>query len=161
MEVSRRLQSCVRTTDTVCRLTGDEFTVILEGADHMTEVDRICGRIVDKLSLPQELKDCAVAVSSSVGVAVWEMGETPESVCVRADKAMYAAKHAGKGRYVLAESGCALDLLMTPGWWGLAEIPRRDRGAHQGGASPHEKLWYWYKPLKITWHDSWRCHITS
>lgn len=114
MEVSRRLQSCVRTTDTVCRLAGDEFTVILEGAGHMTEVDRICGRIVDKLSLPQELKGCAVAVSSSVGVAVWEMGETPDSVCVRADKAMYAAKHAGKGRYVLAESGGALDLLMTP-----------------------------------------------
>lgn len=114
MEVSSRLQSCVRTTDTVCRLAGDEFTVILEGAGHLTEVDRICGRIVDKLSLPQELKDCSVAVSSSVGVAVWEMGETPDSVCVRADKAMYAAKHAGKGRFVLAESGGMLDLLMTP-----------------------------------------------
>lgn len=114
MEVSRRLQSCVRTTDTVCRLAGDEFTVILEGAGHLTEVNRICGRIVEKLSLPQELKSCTVAVSSSVGVAIWELGETPESVCVRADKAMYAAKHAGKGRYVLAESGGTLDLLMTP-----------------------------------------------
>lgn len=114
MEVSRRLQSCVRTTDTVCRLAGDEFTVILEGAGHLTELDRICSRMVDKLSLPQELKGCSVAVSSSVGVAVWEMGETPDSVCVRADKAMYAAKHAGKGRFVLAPSGGTLDLLMTP-----------------------------------------------
>ena len=60
MEVSRRLQSCVRTTDTVCRLAGDEFTVILEGAGHMTEVDRICGRIVDKLSLPLTIVLAAV-----------------------------------------------------------------------------------------------------
>lgn len=114
MEVSRRLQSCVRTTDTVCRLAGDEFTVILEGAGHLTEVDRICARIVDKLCLPQDLNECTIAVSASVGVAIWEMGETADSICSRADKAMYAGKHAGKARYVLADAGRTLDLLMTP-----------------------------------------------
>ena len=113
-EVSKRLQSCVRTTDTVCRLAGDEFTVILEGAGQLNEIERICGRIVDKLSLPQDLKAGSVALSASVGVAIWEMSETADSLCLRADKAMYAAKHAGKARFMLAEAGGALDLLMTP-----------------------------------------------
>ncbi|MGE5452320.1 MAG: diguanylate cyclase domain-containing protein [Acidobacteriota bacterium] len=113
-EVSRRLLSCVRTTDTVCRLAGDEFTVILEGAGHLVEVERICGRMVDTLSLPQELKAGTVALSASVGVAIWEMSETADSLCLRADKAMYAAKHAGKAQFRLAEGGGTLDLLMTP-----------------------------------------------
>lgn len=113
-EASARLQSCVRTTDTVCRLAGDEFTVILEGAGHLNELERVCQRIVDKLCLPLELKADTVAISASVGVAIWEMHETADSLCVRADKAMYAAKHAGKACFHLAEAGGSLDILMTP-----------------------------------------------
>ena len=52
VEAANRLRAFTRTTDTVCRLAGDEFTLILEEAGQLDEVERICGRVVDGLSLP-------------------------------------------------------------------------------------------------------------
>ena len=49
-----------------------------------------------------------------MGVALWEARETASSLCVRADKAMHAAKRAGKDRYAFAAQGGTLDLLLTP-----------------------------------------------
>lgn len=114
VEAANRLRAFIRTTDTVCRLAGDEFTLILEEAGQLDEVERICGRVVDGLSLPFDLGDNAVAISASVGVALWEARETASSLCVRADKAMHAAKRAGKDRYAFAAQGGTLDLLLTP-----------------------------------------------
>ena len=112
-EVARRLVDAVRTTDCVCRLAGDEFTVILEGAGQVGEVRRICQRILDRLSQPHDL-DGPRLVTPSIGAAVYEAGESQEAVCERADAAMYAAKRAGKARFVMTlpqrsgESACAL-----------------------------------------------------
>lgn len=114
VEAANRMRAFTRITDTVCRLAGDEFTLILEEAGQLDEVERICGRIVDALSLPFDLGDNAVVISASVGVALWEAKETAASLCVRADKAMHSAKRAGKDRYAFATQGGTLDLLMTP-----------------------------------------------
>jgi diguanylate cyclase (GGDEF)-like protein len=92
----------VRLTDCVCRLAGDEFTVILEGAGHAGEVRRICQRVLDRLSQPHELGAERRTVTPSIGTAVYEDGETPDQLCARADAAMYAAKHAGKARFVIS-----------------------------------------------------------
>lgn len=102
IEVAKRLLQCVRLTDCVCRLAGDEFTVILEGAGHTGEVVRICERILERLCQPHAFGEDAVIVSPSIGAAMYELGETHEAMCQRADAAMYAAKHAGKARYVLS-----------------------------------------------------------
>jgi len=91
-------------TDCVCRLAGDEFTVILEGAGHPDEVIRICRRILERLNQPHELMGDIVIVSPSIGAAVYESGETPDQMCQRADAAMYAAKRGGKANFVLSES---------------------------------------------------------
>lgn len=104
VEVARRLLDCVRLTDCVCRLAGDEFTVILEGAGHPGEVIRICRRILDRLNQPHDLMGHEAIVSPSIGAAVCESGETAHVLCERADTAMYAAKHAGKAGFVLSES---------------------------------------------------------
>jgi diguanylate cyclase (GGDEF)-like protein/PAS domain S-box-containing protein len=101
-EVARRLIDAVRLTDCVCRLAGDEFTVILEGAGHAGEVRRICQRILDRLSLPHEMGSERVQVTPSIGAVVYEDGETMAQLCERADAAMYAAKHAGKARFVMS-----------------------------------------------------------
>jgi diguanylate cyclase (GGDEF)-like protein/PAS domain S-box-containing protein len=104
VEVAKRLLDCVRLTDCVCRLAGDEFTVILEGAGHPDEVIRICKRILERLNQPHELMGDIVIVSPSIGAAVYESGETPDQMCQRADAAMYAAKRGGKANFVLSES---------------------------------------------------------
>lgn len=104
MEVSRRLLSCVRLTDCVCRLAGDEFTVILEGAGNPGELIRICQRILDRLSQPHQLAGAPWSVTPSIGAAVYEAGESLDGLCERADAAMYAAKHQGKARFVIAQA---------------------------------------------------------
>ncbi len=100
IEVARRLERCVRTTDCVCRLSGDEFTIILEGAGHPEEVSVIADRIIESLAEPCQLDTDIVHTRASLGAALFRQDEDQESLCQRADTAMYAAKHAGKGRFV-------------------------------------------------------------
>jgi diguanylate cyclase (GGDEF)-like protein/PAS domain S-box-containing protein len=102
VEVARRLSDSVRLTDCVCRLSGDEFTVILEGVGHPHEVRHICERILERLNQPHWMMGDSVIVSPSIGAALYEHGETADAVCQRADSAMYTAKRAGKAGYVLA-----------------------------------------------------------
>lgn len=108
-EVARRLLTCVRLTDCVCRLAGDEFTVILEGAGNPGEVVRICQRIVERLSVPHDMDGDAVVVSPSIGAAIMQTGESGEALCQRADAAMYAAKHAGKAGFVMSKAPITSD----------------------------------------------------
>lgn len=102
-EVAARLQQCVRTTDCVCRLAGDEFTVILEGAGHPGEIHRIGQRIIERVSTPVRLKGEDVRVTPSIGAALLSAGEADEALCARADAAMYAAKRNGKAQLVIAD----------------------------------------------------------
>lgn len=104
IEVARRLRDCVRLTDTVSRLGGDEFTVTLEGAGSDDSVAALCERIVESLSAPYELGGKRVASTPSVGAAVLEAGESLTALQHRADSAMYAAKRAGKGCFRFADS---------------------------------------------------------
>lgn len=108
-EVARRLLTCVRLTDCVCRLAGDEFTVILEGAGNPGEVVRICQRIVERLSVPHDMDGDAVVVSPSIGAAIMQAGESGDALCQRADAAMYAAKHAGKAGFVMSKAPITSD----------------------------------------------------
>ncbi|MBH1985966.1 MAG: diguanylate cyclase [Burkholderiales bacterium] len=103
IEVAARLEAAVRNTDFVCRLSGDEFTIILEGAGHPIEVRRIAQRILERLSQPCQINGETVRAAASLGAALFEPNESLESLCQRADAAMYAAKHAGKGCFMLSE----------------------------------------------------------
>lgn len=102
VEVATRLESSVRDTDCVCRLAGDEFTVILEGAGHPTEVHRIGQRILERLGQPCVIGNETVWPGASVGAALFEVQDNHDSLCQRADAAMYTAKRAGKARFVMA-----------------------------------------------------------
>ncbi|WP_235513902.1 diguanylate cyclase domain-containing protein [Aquabacterium parvum] len=101
IEVATRLESCVRDTDCVCRLAGDEFTIILEGAGHPTEVHRIGQRILERLGQPCVIGEETIWPCASVGAALFEAQDSHDSLCQRADAAMYTAKRAGKARFVL------------------------------------------------------------
>lgn len=94
--VAQRLKAGVRASDTVSRLGGDEFTVILEDAG--SDADRLqqCERLLDALSRPHRLGGREVLATPSIGIAVYRPGESLEALRQRADAAMYEAKRAGK-----------------------------------------------------------------
>ena len=99
--VALRLLESVRATDLVARLGGDEFTVLLEAAGTLGQVEEICGRVLEALSLPHSIDGHPVVATPSIGAVVLCDEESEESLRRRADLAMYDAKRAGKGRYRL------------------------------------------------------------
>ena len=101
--VANRLVRAMRTTDTVARLAGDEFAVLLEGVDTVADLDRPAAALVEALGNPIVLGDSEVRVSTSIGVALWAAGTAADELLSNADIAMYQAKAAGKGRYVVFE----------------------------------------------------------
>ena len=111
VEVARRLQSCVRHTDTVARLGGDEFIVLLSGLTGGAESARreasaVADKILTALSLPYRLQDRGTGstsiehhCSSSIGLTLFTGDEIDDSAIIRrADIAMYAAKRGGRHR---------------------------------------------------------------
>lgn len=105
-EFARRLQACVRLTDIVSRLAGDEFTVILEGLQSDGDAEVIAGKILDAMLPPFELGGISLQVTSSIGVAVAH-GDTSsaQQLLAKADEALYDAKRAGRARFVIARLG--------------------------------------------------------
>ncbi|TAJ08338.1 MAG: EAL domain-containing protein [Nitrospirae bacterium] len=88
-----KLQGCVRTTDTVSRLGGDEFTIILEDLPCSDEAVLVARRILDALMLPFTIEGREVFVASSIGIALFPSdAKDADSLMVNADAAMYAAK---------------------------------------------------------------------
>lgn len=103
MEAGRRISACVREADTVSRLGGDEFTVVLPEIGGLEQAQRIAQHIVETLADAFHLSDSAqdCHISSSIGIAIFPQdGGTLETILRNADKAMYAAKQAGRNRYV-------------------------------------------------------------
>ncbi|WP_144109766.1 EAL domain-containing protein [Paraburkholderia sp. BCC1886] len=96
--VAGRLVQAVRSHDTVSRLGGDEFTVILDGVSDAADVARtIRDRLMPLVRQPHELGETALPVSCSVGVALFpDNGEDIETLMQNADAAMYQAKGAGR-----------------------------------------------------------------
>jgi diguanylate cyclase (GGDEF)-like protein/PAS domain S-box-containing protein len=104
-QCARRLQSCVRESDTVARMGGDEFTVLLQGLHDSDEVMRVCahvaGAILRALSLPFDLEGQEVFISASIGIASFpEDGALAEDLVRHVDTALYCAKEQGRNQFV-------------------------------------------------------------
>ena len=101
IEVAERLKRAVRSTDFVCRLGGDEFTVILENAGTQIHLQETCERVVRLLSAHHLLLGTVALATPSIGAVAWSEGEAAPALCRRADEAMYEAKRAGKATFKL------------------------------------------------------------
>ncbi|MBD2679289.1 MULTISPECIES: diguanylate cyclase domain-containing protein [Nostoc] len=100
--IARRLESCLRSGDTVARFGGDEFTVLLEDIRDVTDATNVARRIQDSLRLPLNLDGNQLQTTASIGIALnCNSYEEPATLLRDADTAMYRAKRQGKATYAI------------------------------------------------------------
>lgn len=99
-EIAARLRGAVRKTDSVFRLAGDEFTVLLEGLGDSGSAHVAAAKIIDAVGQPVPIGTASAEVGASIGLALFAPGGQagPEQLIRDADEHMYQAKRAGKGR---------------------------------------------------------------
>jgi diguanylate cyclase (GGDEF)-like protein len=110
VEVARRLRRSLRASDVVARLGGDEFFVVLEQMQDTAAVERVVSKLSTEMLRPYDLFGGVKArVSASLGVSLFpdDAGDAA-TLMAHADKAMYAAKRAGKNAYCIFSSGATV-----------------------------------------------------
>ena len=105
-EAAQRMQSCVRQSDTVARIGGDEFVVVLPSLKDDQDAQEVAEKIRHSLNLPFELSGHILNISSSIGVAIYPAhGDNEKELVKNADIAMYYAKENGRNNVTLYHRG--------------------------------------------------------
>ncbi|MBZ0091569.1 MAG: PAS domain S-box protein [Sulfuricellaceae bacterium] len=104
VEVSRRINACVRSSDTVARLGGDEFTVVLADLARTSRIDAVARNIADVLAQPFRFDGIETSISGSMVIAIYPADASDiDELIKKADEAMYAAKNSGRNRFSYAK----------------------------------------------------------
>ncbi len=104
-EISERFRECIRKQDTISRLGGDEFIIILPNLHQKEEITEIIVRLQQQLSTRITLKDQEFFMTASIGISLYpENGSTVETLIKSADIAMYAAKEKGRNNFQFCTS---------------------------------------------------------
>jgi diguanylate cyclase (GGDEF)-like protein len=103
-EAAQRLSAVARDCDTVARVGGDEFLLLMENVAGENDCITLARRLVDALSAPFQVVDRELQISCSVGIVVYPDHGQRDKLVASADAAMYAAKRAGGATYALFES---------------------------------------------------------
>ena len=99
-QVSERLKQCVRHCDTVARLCGDEFVIILEGISVVDEADVTANRILEAMSEPFNVEGREILATLTIGISFYPFGEDDiDTLTKNAETAMYQAKGKGRNTY--------------------------------------------------------------
>lgn len=97
VKVADRLRSTVRASDTVARIGGDEFILVLRDIEGREGLERIAEKVLDTIRMPVKVGDQMCTLGASVGVSVFPRdGETADALIAAADRAMYQVKSDGK-----------------------------------------------------------------
>ena len=95
-----RIQAEIREADTVARIGGDEFIVIMSNIPDLDIVEKVAGNLIEQISQIIQLDNNAVKIGASLGIALYpEDGNTPEELIRQADRAMYGVKASGKNSF--------------------------------------------------------------
>jgi diguanylate cyclase (GGDEF)-like protein/PAS domain S-box-containing protein len=100
--ISQRMKTALREGDTLARIGGDEFVVLLVDLEQPSDWQTVLVRLLQAAADPVTVSDSVLQISASIGVTLFPGdGETADLLLRRADRAMYLAKQAGKNRYHL------------------------------------------------------------
>ena len=100
VEVGKRLAEAVRQTDTLARMGGDEFAVMVERVDDDLQISNLAERVLRLLEPPVRIGEFELKAAASIGIAVaFSDGTTSDELLKNADTAMYRAKERGRGRF--------------------------------------------------------------
>jgi diguanylate cyclase (GGDEF)-like protein/PAS domain S-box-containing protein len=98
--VAARLQACLRRSDTLARMGGDEFTILLPELTQPEDATVIAEKVIEELRRPLNVAGHEIRATASIGVALYPAdGEDPDTLLKHADIAMYHVKAAGKNSY--------------------------------------------------------------
>ncbi len=160
--IGEQLSDLIRDGDTVARVGGDEFTLLLTGVEDGESVSVTARRILETVRQPRTLADQELRVTVSIGVAMFpEDGETADALLKNADTAMYRAKQQGRDNFqtyapsmsaeIVNRVSLESDLRRALANGGvLAGLPAADGARHLGDhrrrgadplATPHEGVW--------------------
>ncbi|MCX8086569.1 MAG: EAL domain-containing protein [Rhodocyclaceae bacterium] len=100
VEVAQRFKQALRATDTVARIGGDEFVLVLGEFHDVEEIEFALSRILEHIRKPIVVDDLRIAISASIGVTVHPFDESDTDTLIRhADQAMYIAKNQGRNHW--------------------------------------------------------------
>lgn len=100
LQITERCRSTIRDTDTLARLSGDEFVIVLQEVDGAHDAALIARKILDEVALPCQLGEHRITVTASIGIALYDQdGGTPSALLRNADAAMHRAKEAGRNGF--------------------------------------------------------------
>lgn len=101
-EMSRRLSACIRSSDTLARIGGDEFTVIMSPLQHSDDAAMLAQKLIECIKPPFMLDNHPLLLTTSIGIGLYpEDGSSIETLIKNADAAMYRAKEDGKNVFRL------------------------------------------------------------
>jgi diguanylate cyclase (GGDEF)-like protein len=103
--VAQRLVGCSRKEDTVARVGGDEFVIVMGGISHLSDAQEPASKLIEAVSLPYDVNGARLELSTSIGIALYpDDASTVEGLLASADQALYEAKRTGKNRCCTARS---------------------------------------------------------
>ena len=102
--VAGRLSGCVRASDTLARVGGDEFVILMGDLDSQAEqaAARVAAKCIEALAEPFPVQGESCRLGVSIGIALGDGEGAANTLLLQADQAMYRAKESGRGRYVIA-----------------------------------------------------------
>ncbi|MGC2944324.1 EAL domain-containing protein [Burkholderia ambifaria] len=117
--VAERIVANVRANDTVARMGGDEFALVLEEVDDVRDVGRVARKLLDEVGRAIDIVDRQIFVTPSIGISIYpDDGTEAEDLILLADQAMYGAKNRGRNVFQFFESkmtSSAIEQLETLG----------------------------------------------